>query len=960
MKNLSKQAIKGVAVLCLSALGQTATAEKGVNNSPQSAMVQLNPAHIRVEAPVEPKHAHQDKQSKQPYKISQSLNMIAVQAAAACDTNGYASKSGQALVDHILNSDGSCINDLYDANATSFAAFSSIKMITVANAAANMASGYSAANGPNNINNLYYFLRTGYYHEYYSSDQVGPYGSDVQNAIRAALDNFVNNADFYNSSDQHGKNIQDAIVLIDSAGENSRYLPVVKQWLSRWDQTYASSWYIRASVNGIFTVLFRGHYQTDFQNATANDTLLIQQLGAFARSDWMLSSDALYLQENAAGELARFLQYSNAPIYPTVKAEVQAVLNRYDMNGTGKSVWLRVADVVDGFGQCAEFGICGFKSELEAQVLSLNHTCSATLKMRAEDMTSAQFADSCDKLSTQETFFHAMLQTGQNPVADDLNADLEMVIFNNSSSYKAHAGLFFGISTDNGGMYLEGDPTNANNQARFIAYEAEWMLPEFHIWNLTHEYVHYLDGRFNLYGDFGAAKTGTHKTVWWIEGLAEYISKQNRNDDAINLARTKQFSLSEIFSNNYNSGQDRVYRWGYLAVRFMFEKHHNDVVQLLDYFRAGDYDAYLNRINTIGTSYDAEWNSWLDNVQSTDVGPTPPGDGTPGQTELTNGVAVSGLSAAANGEDLIFYIDLPDGATNLSVKISGGSGDADLYVKQGDVPTDSSYDCRPYRSGNSESCDVSAPTNGRWFVRLKAYSAYSGVTLSASFDNVNNGAVELTKGVAQSGLSTAQPGDELMFFIDLPAGASDLNIQISGGTGDADIYVRHGSEPTDTVYDCRPYVGGNSETCNEATPQAGRWYVRVKAYQAFSGVTLVADYTAASGGFDACSTNSPVNYGNIEVDQPVCVDASNGKSSFYTYVPAGTSAILVEMSGGTGNADLYGNYDTWASDTAYQFSSVQGGNEEAMLMTNPPQGWIYISVMANPEHGKTSLRITHQ
>ena len=33
-----------------------------------------------------------------------------------------------------------------------------------------------------------------------------------------------------------------------------------------------------------------------------------------------------------------------------------------------------------------------------------------------------------------------------------------------------------------------------------------------------------------------------------------------------------------------------------------------------------------------------------------------------------------------------------------------------------------------------------------------------------------------------------------------------------GGTGDGDLYVRFGSQPTTSAYDCRPYASGNAET----------------------------------------------------------------------------------------------------------------------------------------------------
>jgi hypothetical protein len=66
-----------------------------------------------------------------------------------------------------------------------------------------------------------------------------------------------------------------------------------------------------------------------------------------------------------------------------------------------------------------------------------------------------------------------------------------------------------------------------------------------------------------------------------------------------------------------------------------------------------------------------------------------------GGTVLCNGVAVTGLSAAINTA-LNYTMVVPAGATGLSFAISGGTGDADLYVKFGSAPTTSVYDCRPY------------------------------------------------------------------------------------------------------------------------------------------------------------------------------------------------------------------------------------------------------------------------
>nr|WP_228734793.1 S8 family peptidase [Xanthomonas euvesicatoria] len=98
----------------------------------------------------------------------------------------------------------------------------------------------------------------------------------------------------------------------------------------------------------------------------------------------------------------------------------------------------------------------------------------------------------------------------------------------------------------------------------------------------------------------------------------------------------------------------------------------------------------------------------------------------------------------------------------------------------------------------------------------------------------------LTNGTPVAGLGAAT-GAELNYTITVPAGSGTLTVTTSGGSGDADLYVRAGSAPTDTVYACRPYLDGNAETCNITSP-SGTYYVRIKAYSTFSGVTLTASY----------------------------------------------------------------------------------------------------------------------
>lgn len=113
------------------------------------------------------------------------------------------------------------------------------------------------------------------------------------------------------------------------------------------------------------------------------------------------------------------------------------------------------------------------------------------------------------------------------------------------------------------------------------------------------------------------------------------------------------------------------------------------------------------------------------------AGPTPDPGPDPGDGGLQNGVPVTGVAGAA-GSTQRWTFTVPAGARNLVIAISGGSGDADLYVRRGTAPTTSAYDCRPYRAGNAESCSFATPQAGTWHVLVRGYTSFSGVTLRAS------------------------------------------------------------------------------------------------------------------------------------------------------------------------------------------------------------------------------------
>ncbi|WP_436496279.1 M9 family metallopeptidase [Actinokineospora sp. HUAS TT18] len=658
--------------------------------------------------------------------------------AAACDPADFTSRTGPALVQQIRVSTIDCVNSLFSlTGSTATAAFREAQMVSVANGLRDNASAYPGDNSTA-TQQLVLYLRAGYFVQWYNPDVVGPYGPTLKSAIQAALDAFFNNSKAYTLSDANGPTLGEAVVLIDSAQENARYLWVVKRLLDGYSSAYDPYPSMTGAVNSAYTVLFRGHYLPAFVSAVAADSSVLSSLSRIAQANLgLLGTSREYLVVNAGRELGRFLQHSS--IRPAAKPLVKGLLDRTSISGPTAHLWAGVAEMADAYDKadCAYYGVCDLKNRISAAILPINHSCGPTLRIRAQAMTSGELSSSCTSLLNQDAFFHRTVND-PGPVANDNNTTLEVVAFDSSSDYKTYAGILFGIDTNNGGMYLEGNPAVVGNQPRFIAYEAEWLRPAFEVWNLNHEYTHYLDGRFNMHGDFEA--TIATPTVWWIEGVAEYVSYSYRNvtnTAAIAEAGKRTYALSTLFDTTYDHDANRVYRWGYLAVRYMMQSHPADMATLLGHYRSGNYTAARTLLKTtIGTRYDSDWNAWLTACAAGNCGST-----TPSLPECTGSdVRALGKNCQRSNRSAVnswydnLYLFVPAGTTQLNISSTGGAGNCDLYYSPSSWATPTNATHRSTTSGNNESIVVSSPPGNTYvYISLKGATACSGVAVATRF-----------------------------------------------------------------------------------------------------------------------------------------------------------------------------------------------------------------------------------
>lgn len=762
-------------------------------------------------------------------------------ANACVSSADLAAVSGTARANLIKSeADYQCFeNNIWTTpSANMQALFNENAMIAIANEARVLAEAYDGTTA-NNLRYFVAYIRAGQWMQEQAANSaiIGDYSSAVSTAVVSFLNALAANTNYYNTDETHAYLAKEAMILMYalSANDRYRYLPQVIGLLERYQKEWganAQNWFTKSLI-----YIYRAKDDAAFISAVQAEQGLINALDQFLKNNTAMIGHAQEAQYNdVASEFGRMLKYSGQT-RTQAQNDIRDFLARTDMTGTASKSWFKVINQVNYYdsNNCSFYNTCNYKAELEAAILPITHSCSATLRIRAQELTNAQLTEVCDELATRESYFHEKLNTNNVPVADDNNSTLELVIYNNTDQYKRFSYNIFGNSVDNGGQYLEGDPSVVGNIPRFFAHEADWLLPEFKVWNLNHEYVHYLDGRFNTYGDF--RDFNAHDSVWWGEGIAEYIAKKNFDDGAIAEARKNTYKLSELFKTNYNDHDStRIYKWGYLAVRFMFEQQPAQVDNILAELRVGDFAGYNSILTNIGSSLDAQFATWLQTVEST--------------------------------EDTII---IPD-------------------------------------------------------------------------DNV------LTNG--QTVTIKSDGSEQPSYQFDIPANASNLVIQSSGGTGDVDLYVKAGSEATLNNWDYRPYKGGNSETVNVATPVQGTWYVMGNPYgnRVFDNVSLTASWTVndgtgggGTGNTNACDTQSAITRGNLEDNQAVCL----GSQTVYMaiYVANGSTSLTISTQGGNGDASIYQSAAGWPSSNNYQNSAVtSGSSDESIVVNNPRAGWHYLMV----------------
>lgn len=194
-------------------------------------------------------------------------------------------------------------------------------------------------------------------------------------------------------------------------------------------------------------------------------------------------------------------------------------------------------------------------------------------------------------------------------------------------------------------------------------------------------------------------------------------------------------------------------------------------------------------------------------------------------------------------------------------------------------------------------------------------------------------------------------GQIRMFRVVVPTGQAAFAVATDGGSGDVDLYVRHGSPSTTLIYDEASQNGGNQEAVGIPDPAPGEWYVMLKGDPTYSGVSIMA----------AVQPHSAATVTNLTNGQPRTGIASDQYSLriYKIAVPVGRARLEIRTSGGQGNVDMLVLRGEVPSFVEHDRISTNSGNTETVVVQSPQSGDWYIGLWGTESYSGVVLSAVH-
>ncbi|MFI9721975.1 collagenase [Streptomyces sp. NPDC052396] len=545
-----------------------------------------------------------------------------LRGSVPCTLDGITGLDPERFADFLTGPDvtaDSCLREVLWTWDTRLApVMSSAHIQAVAHRIATLAPSHDGTDA-GHLYELLTYLHAVAYHAF-SHPEVGLNDPTTLGAVRDGIAAFGAAGHTFDPTRQNADSLREALYAGSAAGLRQYQLPLVKRVLSTMapdartatDPSWGGAVLSALSVN--YLGIYPGNKDTAFRQAAAADPDYRAAFKVFAGYRHLKDTANAWVARDAMGEYGRFGQIDE--LNASVVADLGTLLGTTKDNfGEMSAPWASVASWLIDYNACAPYQVC--KPQIEDRLFTHTYTYdkgAIVVRTSLDQATVDQLYYASKQVKTQ---FFRVLGTDA-PLAGDPNSTLHIHLYASRAEYEAFQPLLTGLSTNNGGIYIEDGATFYTYQRR-VPQDSTLTLEEL----FRHEYTHYLNGRWAVPGTFGDARWYTNDLVTAMdEGTAEFFDAGTRSDGirvrkslvkgiiADTAGGGPRMTVNELLHATYGSGF-RFYNYAGTFFEFLWDQHPSLIREMYGYQRADDpkgFDAWRTRLGAdiqLQRDYDA-------------------------------------------------------------------------------------------------------------------------------------------------------------------------------------------------------------------------------------------------------------------------------------------------------------------------------------------------------------------
>ena len=503
------------------------------------------------------------------------------------------SKSYQDMMDCIAGTSWENISDLFQNTAESKAFYNdTARFKYIMSDLATRAASFTE-NDDKGIPTIVEIIRSGFYLGYYNpNDFPGLWTNSMAELCMPAMRNILNNpACNYGTETQNG--VIDALgALIGNSTCDTNITNQCTRLLRDFRTNYKTYLTDLSKANAVFKIMSGvgyvyytesySHYGEDPKKLPSfgkidgfiDELIAMSELKDLSADDQWLADNGLYYM----GQLGKFYSDQNKIL--------QILTTRMDKAQKYSAEYFSAASQInENYGgknaRGEQINYAQLQNEGNEYWMPKHYTFDdGAIQIQAGDKVSPEKIKRM-YWATKEVESQFFRVNGIDKPLEPNNKDkvLTIRLFNSPAEYKMNSYLN-GISTDNGGMYIE--PYGTFYTYERTKEESVYSLEEL----FRHEFTHYLQGKYQVPGMWGEGDFYKNNELeWFDEGTAEFFAGSTRTDGVkpreaivgyLSSEPSKRFTLDKLFKSGYASGWD-FYNYGWACISYLYN---NDITKL--------------------------------------------------------------------------------------------------------------------------------------------------------------------------------------------------------------------------------------------------------------------------------------------------------------------------------------------------------------------------------------------